>query len=258
MLNNELAESVKDLVTDGFLIVGQDGRYITQRSAFVLVDTLDQMFPEILVMNLVACSIQTIDEVVSGRKDISLALEQFHHMLNSQKSASAARAASAKFKKEKLEDAEARRAVYLERISKIKNKRGIKSPRATLLTCGSQAGDAEIKEIFPLQPKNESEMQESSQNHPNIVSRSNTVEFASGPIAPVSGMDSDNLPTGNDGSFKNALPAMDIPPGRKHRLILTEPTSHLWPRFSQTIQIIRLKKRLPQLLIRKIPLSMKV
>ena len=258
MLNNELAESVKDLVTDGFLIVGQDGRYITQRSAFVLVDTLDQMFPEILVMNLVAYSIQTIDEVVSGRRDISFTLEQFHHMLNSQKSASAARAASAKFKKEKLEDAEARRAVYLERISKIKNKRGIKSPRATLLTCGSQAGDAEIKEIFPLQPKNESEMQESSQNHPNIVSRSNTVEFASGPIAPVSGMDSDNLPTGNDGSFKNALPAMDIPPGRKHRLILTEPTSHLWPRFSQTIQIIRLKKRLPQLLIRKIPLSMKV
>ncbi len=136
MLNNELAESVKDLVTDGFLIVGQDGRYITQRSAFVLVDTLDQMFPEILVMNLVACSIQTIDEVVSGRKDISLALEQFHHMLNSQKSASAARAASAKFKKEKLEDAEARRAVYLERISKIKNKRGIKSPRATFYTNG--------------------------------------------------------------------------------------------------------------------------
>ncbi len=68
MLNNELAESVKDLVTDGFLIVGQDGRYINQRSPSVLVDTLDQTFPEILVMNLVACSIQPSTKSLAAAK----------------------------------------------------------------------------------------------------------------------------------------------------------------------------------------------
>ena len=73
--------AVKNLSLMGFITVDADGRFVPRESTPQLVGVLNNLFPGLPGLNLVAYVLQTIDEAKSGRKDPALALDQFDQTL---------------------------------------------------------------------------------------------------------------------------------------------------------------------------------
>jgi len=75
---------VRDMIENGYLTVNDDKRFIPGQPSAILVKLLDQAFPGMPGMNLIAYFIQTVDEVTSGRKDLDTAISQFDQVLTMQ------------------------------------------------------------------------------------------------------------------------------------------------------------------------------
>ncbi|RJQ63938.1 MAG: hypothetical protein C4530_02845 [Desulfobacteraceae bacterium] len=73
--------SVRNLQGMGFLSTGAGGRFVPRESTAKLVAVLDNLFPGMPGMNLVAYFLQTLDEAVSGRKEVDQAARQFEQTL---------------------------------------------------------------------------------------------------------------------------------------------------------------------------------
>jgi len=74
---------VQDMIENGYINI-DDESFIPEEPAKTMVKLLDQIFPGMPGMNLVAYFIQTMDEVKSERKDLDSAIDQFDQMLNMQ------------------------------------------------------------------------------------------------------------------------------------------------------------------------------
>jgi len=80
-LNEELNIVVQDMIQKGYIDVDNDGRFSARNSTISMVQLLDDAFPKMPGMNLIAYYIQTMDEAQSGRKDLDSALSQFDQIL---------------------------------------------------------------------------------------------------------------------------------------------------------------------------------
>lgn len=77
----DLRESLRSLIASGYAGVAMDHGLFANNSLKNMLATLDRVFPRMSGMNFVAYLIQTMEEVLSARKELDLALEQFEHTL---------------------------------------------------------------------------------------------------------------------------------------------------------------------------------
>jgi len=80
-IDDDLMVAFQALTQYGYVVIGSDDLYYSQISAFALVNFLDNLFPGMPGINLVAYVIQHIDEVVSGRVELYFAKEKFEQTL---------------------------------------------------------------------------------------------------------------------------------------------------------------------------------
>jgi len=80
-IDDDLMSSFQSLAQYGYVMIGKDDKYHAQISSFAIVSFLNNLFPEMTGMNLVAYIIQAIDEVVTGRKELEDALIQLDQTL---------------------------------------------------------------------------------------------------------------------------------------------------------------------------------
>ena len=149
--------AVMNLSKMGFITVESDGAYIPRHSTSALVKMVDNMFPGMPGLNLVAYTLQTIDETQSGRKDIDQAIRQFDHTLQSrgvslskQKSASIQPAQIAIEKKASNTTVNNRKRAYLNRSSEIRSKSSSELSDSANV---SSIGTTEQPKVFTLFPK---------------------------------------------------------------------------------------------------------
>ncbi|MBW1675133.1 MAG: hypothetical protein JRF30_02550 [Deltaproteobacteria bacterium] len=73
-----------DMIQKGYINVDSIGRFFAQKPAISMVQLLDRVFPTMPGMNLIAYLVQTMDEVLSGRKDLESAISQFDQTIRMQ------------------------------------------------------------------------------------------------------------------------------------------------------------------------------
>ncbi len=82
-IDDELMLSFENLHGQGYLTIDRDGLYYADLSAITMVENFNRMFPGMPGMNLVAYIIQTLDEIITGRKDFEKGINQFDQALQS-------------------------------------------------------------------------------------------------------------------------------------------------------------------------------
>lgn len=75
---------IRDMIENGYIAVDDDKKIIPEKPCAIMVKLLDQVFPDMPGMNLIAYFIQTVDEVTSERKDLDTAKSQFDQVLTMQ------------------------------------------------------------------------------------------------------------------------------------------------------------------------------
>jgi hypothetical protein len=75
---------IRDMIENDYITVGDDKKFIPGKPCAIMVKLLDQVFPDMPGMNLIAYFIQTVDEVTSERKDLDAAKNQFDQVLTIQ------------------------------------------------------------------------------------------------------------------------------------------------------------------------------
>ena len=75
---------VRDMIENGFIIVDDDKRFSPGKPSAIMVKLLDRAIPGMPGMNLIAYFIQTVNEVISGRKELDTAISQFDQVLTMQ------------------------------------------------------------------------------------------------------------------------------------------------------------------------------
>jgi len=80
-IDDHCRSAVQNLSQMGFVTIESEGEFVPRESTPRLVGVLDNLFPGLSGLNLVAYVLQTIDEAKSGRKDPALALDQFDQTL---------------------------------------------------------------------------------------------------------------------------------------------------------------------------------
>jgi len=81
--DNALLKTVLSVINKGYIGTDQDGLLRAEMPSFVMVGFLDNMFPGMQGMNLIAFVLQMNDEVNSGRKSLEFAKESFEATLKS-------------------------------------------------------------------------------------------------------------------------------------------------------------------------------
>ena len=157
--SDESQTSVQNLAHYGFLNVGTDGDYTARESAFDIVEILDDMFPGMPGINLIAYIAQTIDEVVSGRKTKEDAISQFDQTLKkqgislSEQRNARAREASIESTAKPVEEgpkisSEELRSSNLQQLAKIRSRTDVDSSDPAVITSTGYSAKSEIKELF--------------------------------------------------------------------------------------------------------------
>ncbi|MGB5158688.1 MAG: hypothetical protein WBN77_14755 [Desulfobacterales bacterium] len=77
----ELDMAFEKLIAKEFICLDDDKHICVNKLTQSVTLLLDRIYPKMCGMNLVAYIIQTMDEVISGRKDLALALNQFDQTL---------------------------------------------------------------------------------------------------------------------------------------------------------------------------------
>jgi hypothetical protein len=80
-LDDTIQATIEDMVEKGYADKGEDDRLEPKKPTISMTSLLDQVFPKMPGMNLVAYFLQTIAETKSGRKDRQAAIDQFNQTL---------------------------------------------------------------------------------------------------------------------------------------------------------------------------------
>ena len=71
---------LQDVIQKGYIDIDDDGKFIAKKPTISMAELLDHAFPKMPGMNFIAYFVQTIDETLSGRKDLGFAISQFDQM----------------------------------------------------------------------------------------------------------------------------------------------------------------------------------
>ncbi len=75
---------LRELTEGGYLDVAQDGGFVAKPPVLSMTQLLDRVLPGMPGLNLVAYMVQTMEEVLSGRKELAIALSQLDQTLQMQ------------------------------------------------------------------------------------------------------------------------------------------------------------------------------
>ncbi len=166
-IDDELMASVQALTQHGYMVTDADNMYNAQIQAFALVGFLDNLFPGMRGMNLVGYILQTMDEVVSGRKELKEALAQLDQTLLSKgiplsgqtldtldkgaKEEKAAIKPTKKNIKDSLPSSMPKdlKKEYAKKLTKLRSASGNRNVNKSVYTTGRALGQPQIKELGP-------------------------------------------------------------------------------------------------------------
>ena len=75
---------LRELTEGGYLNIAQDGGFVAKPPVLSMTQLLDRVLPGMPGLNLVAYMVQTMEEVLSGRKELATALSQLDQTLQMQ------------------------------------------------------------------------------------------------------------------------------------------------------------------------------
>lgn len=176
-IDDDLMASLQSITDNHYVVVDAEGAYHCRPEAIEVVDNLNRMFSGMPGMSLVAYVVQTIEEIVSGRKEMAVAEEQFDKALASRGapltfihlrtiSKSAASKAEEHLKKEDQRRESKKASERMQKIfsKKLLEMRGTISPEdenPSLVTKRAIAPEAvKIREISPHKIKEQKERKE--------------------------------------------------------------------------------------------------
>ncbi|MFZ5571271.1 MAG: hypothetical protein ACOZF0_12745 [Thermodesulfobacteriota bacterium] len=164
-VDDDLMLSFQTLVQHGYVAILDDDRYHAQISAFALVSFLDNLFPGMTGLNLVGYILQMINEVISNRKKLQDALEQFDQTLLSQ---------GIPLSKQKLQQNEKEtlkkhvdkvvgsfesrkisedvKSAFTERLSRLRSRDEQAVPTPKVYQSVRPSGAVAVQELFPKRP----------------------------------------------------------------------------------------------------------
>ncbi len=82
-IDDDLMVTFESIHEQGYVRIDIDGSYYAEQPAITMVENFNRMFPGMPGMNLVAYIIQTLDEIITGRKDFEKGIKQFNQALQS-------------------------------------------------------------------------------------------------------------------------------------------------------------------------------
>ncbi len=155
--DNILLKTVLSVMNQGYISIDQDGLLKAEMPSFMMTGFLDNMFPGMQGMNLVAFVLQMNDEVNAGRKSLELAKESFQSTLKSrgvqvskegaEKKASEMASGGATLQSQSREISLKLKQDNLDRLSKL-----IRSRKKRSMESGGQLN---IKDVFDKGPSKE-------------------------------------------------------------------------------------------------------
>ncbi len=80
-LSEDLTSVLKVMIQKGYIDVEPNGRFSAKKPAISMTRLFDLIFPKMPGLNFFAYLVQTIDEVLSGRKELKSAISQFDQTL---------------------------------------------------------------------------------------------------------------------------------------------------------------------------------
>ncbi|GAB6096391.1 hypothetical protein JCM14469_26440 [Desulfatiferula olefinivorans] len=82
-IDDELMKKIQAVLDNGCVVIDGAGAYHAQMAAKDVVGNINKMFPGMPGMNLIAYVIQTMEEILTGRKDLDKGVDQFDKALQS-------------------------------------------------------------------------------------------------------------------------------------------------------------------------------
>ncbi|MFO7748615.1 MAG: DNA topoisomerase I [Desulfobacteraceae bacterium] len=160
--DESLTEAVDSVLQMGYLSVDANQELVAEVPAYTMVGFLDNMFPGMQGMNLIAFVMQMNDEVVTGRKSLEQAKKNFAQTLKSRGvavttekvEAKAADSVMEKSFKESKEVAEKLKAASAKRLANLRRKRTDRKP-SFYSSDGSSSEKAKVKNLFDKGPSKE-------------------------------------------------------------------------------------------------------
>ncbi len=170
--NEDAQREIDAMIGNGYINIGPDGTFAAEKRLVGTAQLLDRTFPGMPSLNLVAYLIQTIDEVLSGRKELEFAISQFNQTLKIQKQGPAKQTTKnarpqGKVQAPNLQKKEQSAQALKSALSRSLRKRQTgkdtsfnqqASVQPVILTSTGKAKHVEIKELFP----NKSRLKESA------------------------------------------------------------------------------------------------
>lgn len=244
--NGPVIQAVGEMTRNGFVQVTDGGRLMARPALKAFKERLDADFPRMQGLNLVAYLVQTVDEVMSGRKGLDVALDQFGQTLKLQKadSSSAGQKHGAVSIKNEPLDREQKRAkaqtlksALTRRLRQRENGSRpvghVRSGDPVVFSAGGQSKPAQIKAVLPSGPKTSSEegkepgrkREKRERRAPDPLSASGHEFAGETPSEPAPRREEDMIPTPGEKREipKTAPPA--FPEARFGSPTLNEPTA---------------------------------
>ena len=192
-IDDHCRSAVQNLSQMGFVTIEAEGKFVPRESTPRLVGVLDNLFPGLPGLNLVAYVLQTIDEAKSGRKDPALALDQFDQTLQNRGVPFSPNQTETPDDKEKPDAqiiereppkklSQEQKQAYLQRLSKM---------RAQSTATGSDPALI-VKTLFGKTPENEPDRSE-EQTAETPVSEPQEIETAVSPVDETPDPQSDRI-----------------------------------------------------------------
>ena len=156
--------ALKDITQRGYIDIGPDDRFIAGSPALRMAKFLDQALPGMPGMNLVAYLVQTTDEVLSGRKELEAAINQFDQTLEmhgvglsgqeAKPTVCPPRGKATQGPKGKGPSMQALRSALAETLRKRRAEKRVKPgpdrvAQPVVLTATGKANKVEVRELFP-------------------------------------------------------------------------------------------------------------
>ena len=164
-IDDHCRSAVQNLSQMGFVTIAAKGEFVPRESTPRLVGVLDNLFPGLPGLNLVAYVLQTIDEAKSGRKDPAIALDQFDQTLQkrglpfSLNQTETPDAQIIKREPPKKLSQEQKQA-YVQRLSKMRAQSAAVKSEPVFVSKTPYIKDVKVKTLFGKTPENEPDVPE--------------------------------------------------------------------------------------------------
>lgn len=151
-----LMVDIQDLSQAGYIHIGADEEYRARDPAIKFLSLMDGIFPTLPGLSLIAYTLQAVEEVLSGRKEIMLALRQFDETLltrgvsiSKQRVELMRRQRAEAARKQDDPSALKQREAYLERLRALRARMGAASSDPFIVTTSGYVSNVVIRELFP-------------------------------------------------------------------------------------------------------------